>query len=124
MSYHADIFDALSGETAAGPRVYADVADGSTTVPYLVFQTITTGGETNHDGKRGVEFPTVQVTAWAVGRIAAAALADQVNEILEGNTIGDSQISFQFSDRRGNYDAETRLSGEILEYRASVQIPT
>lgn len=124
MSYQADLFNALvadptiSGITGAG--IFADVADGSASAPYLVYQVISTGGETTHDGTRPIEFPLIQFSCWAAGKAAAIALASALNALLDGNTLpGSSGITFQFSNQFGSYDPETKLFGEIIEYRAS-----
>ena len=124
MNYQADIFDALTGDNAiaalVGTKVFPDVADLSATVPYLVCQTIYTGGETTHDGERNLEFPLVQITAWAATKAGAIALGDLVTNLLDGATIaGTSAATFQFSNRMGTYDPGERLFGEIAEFRAS-----
>lgn len=124
MSYQSDIITALAaaGSITAivGTRVYADVADGSATAPYITFQTISTSGETTHDGVRNLEFPLIQVNCWATSKTGAIALASAVNALLDGNTIaGSSGVTFQFSNQFGTYESDTKLFGEILEYRAS-----
>ena len=124
MSYQLNIMTALAAASTitdiVGTRIYADVADGSATAPYLVYQVITTTGETTHDGVRNIEFPLIQFSCWATGKAAAIALASAVNALLDGNTLaGSSNISFQFSNQFGQYDIETKLYGEILEYDAA-----
>ena len=127
MSYQSDTYTALTSATAitaiAGSRIYADVADGSTAPPYLVYQFISASGETTHDGTRDTEFPLIQLTAWATTKAGAIALADAVKATLEGQTIaGDSASSFQHSNRFGTYEDPTKLFGEILEYRMASKI--
>ena len=124
MSYQSDTYQALvssatiSGMT--GARIYADVADGNAAAPYLVYQVISTGGETTHDGDRSIEFPLIQFSCWAASKAQAIALASAVNALLDGNTLaGASGVSFQFSNQFGQYEPETKLFGEILEYRAA-----
>lgn len=124
MSYQSNIYSALTGNgTIAGlvsTRIFPDVADGSAAAPFVVYQTITTGGETTHDGVRNIEFPLIQFSCWAISKANAIALASAVNAVLDGNTIaGSSTVSFQFSNQLGSYDPETKLFGEILEYRAA-----
>ncbi len=124
MSYQSDIFDALTDESTisaiVGDRIFADVADGSTATPYLTFQVVSTSGETTHDGVREIEFPSIQFNCWATGREDAIALASAVNAFLDGSTLsGQSGISFQFSNQFGTYESDTKLFGEILEYRAA-----
>lgn len=127
MSYQSDLTTALAAASTitaiVSTRIYADVADGSTEAPYLVWQVISTGGETTHDGVRNIEFPLIQFSCWATGRASAIALASAVNAVLDGNTLaGSSAISFQFSNQFGTYESDTKLFGEILEYRASCSI--
>jgi hypothetical protein len=127
MSYQSDLTTALAAAAGitgiTGTRIYADVADGSTAAPYLVWQVISTGGETTHDGVRNIEFPTIQFSCWATGKAGAIALASAVNAVLDGNTIsGSSGLTFQFNNQFGTYDPDTKLFGEILEYRASCSI--
>jgi len=124
MSYQSDITTALAAASTitaiVGTRIYADVADGSTAAPYLVWQVISTGGDTTHDGDRSIEFPLIQFNCWATGKASAIALASAVNAVLDGNTLsGSSGITFQFSNQFGSYESDTKLFGEILEYRAS-----
>jgi hypothetical protein len=123
MSYQSDIYTALtaSGAVSAlvGNRVFPDVADGSTPAPYIVFQTITTAGTTPHDGSRDVEFPIIQFSCWAKTKAAAVALGSALNGMIDGQTItGASDVSFTFSNASGNYDPESKLFGEVLEYQA------
>jgi hypothetical protein len=124
MSYQSDTYTALTGNaTIAGivaTRIFPEVADGSAAAPYIVYQTITTSGETTHDGVRNIEFPLIQFSCWATSKGGAIALASAVNTVLDGNTIsGSSNVSFQFSNQIGIYDPDTKLFGEILEYRAA-----
>lgn len=127
MSYQSDTYTALTGSSAitalVSTRIYADVADGSAAPPYLVYQFISAGGETAHDGERDTEFPLIQLTAWATSKASAIAIADAVRTLLEGNTIaGESASSFQHSNRFGTYEDDTKLFGEILEYRMQSKI--
>jgi hypothetical protein len=124
MSYQSDIITALAAASSitniVGTRVYADVADGSTTGPYITFQTVSTTGETTHDGVRNLEFPLIQFNCWATTKAAAIALASAVNAVLDGKTLlGTSKVTFQFSNQFGQYESDTKLFGEILEYRAA-----
>ena len=127
MSYHTDTQTALVESEAINGivfgRVFADVADGSATAPYLVYQFVSEGGETTHDGSRGVVFPLIQISCWATTKSGAITLGDAVKETLEGQTIeGDSGASFQHSDRFGTYEDDTKLYGEIIEYRMAATL--
>jgi len=124
MSFQGDIYTALTTDSGVsaiiGSRLFADVADGSTVTPYLVYQVIGTNGETTHDGNRNLEFPSIQFSAWANTKAAAIALASAVNTALDGQTLaGTSDISLTFSDQSGTRDPESNLYGEILEYRGA-----
>jgi len=124
MSYQSDLTTALAAASTitaiVSTRIYSDVADGSAAAPYLVWQVISTEGETTHDGVRNLEFPTIQFSCWATGKAAAIALASAVNTVLDGNTLaGSSGLTFQFSNQFGTYESDTKLYGEILEYRAN-----
>jgi len=124
MSYQSDIYTALkaNGPLAAlvGTAIFPDVADGTVAPPYLVYQVISTDGETTHDGNRNLEFPLIQFSCWAVTKAAAITLAAAVNTVLDGKKLaGTSAVTFQFSNQYGTYDPETKLFGEILEYRAA-----
>jgi hypothetical protein len=126
MSYQSDIMTALAAASTitsiVGTRIFADVADGSAAAPYLTFQTITTGGETTHDGVREIEFPMIQFNCWAKGKADAIALASALNALMDGNTLaGTSGVTFQFSNQFGTYESDTKLFGEILEYRTSTK---
>jgi len=122
MSFQEDIFTALSYDSGVtsivGDRIFADVADGTTAAPYLVYQVISTGGTTPQDGIRNLEFPTVQFSAWANTKAQAIAIASAVNELFDGKTQpGSSAIKLLFSDQSGVYESETNLFGETLEFR-------
>jgi hypothetical protein len=124
MSYHSDLYSALSSSIAlsdlVGDRIFPDVADASAKAPYIVYSIISTGGETTHDGKRDIEFPSIQITAWATGKSESISIMDAVVSLLDGKTVtGESGLTLMFSNRHGSYDAEERLFGEILELSAS-----
>jgi len=124
MSWQTDMRLALIGSPAlnalVGSAVWETVADSATTAPYVVYQTVSTGGETTHDGDRSLEFPSIQITAWATTAESARNVASKVNAVLDGKTlIGSSKVSFQLSGQSSSYDQETRLFGEIIEYTAA-----
>lgn len=104
-------------------RIYADFADGVTAAPYLVYQVITTGGETCHDRSRDIEFPLIQITGWAASKFESVALGDAVTAALDGVTQeGIFGLTLTFSDRQGQRDHETKLFGEIMEFRGATAI--
>lgn len=124
MSYQKDIYTALAGNATlaaiVGNRIFPDIADGTAVAPYVVYTVVSTGGETTHDGDRNLDFPLVQFSIYAITKAAAIAAASALNAILDGNTLsGASNISFQFSNQSGTYESDTKLFGEILEYRSA-----
>ena len=126
MSYQSDIKAAFTDSddltAIIGTRLYADVAPGTATAPYCVFQTIATGGTTTHDGDRSLEFPLIQFSCWATTKDGAIALASAVNDLLDGNTLaGSSGITFRFSGQNSNYDPESRLFGESIDFTGACQ---
>jgi len=65
----------------------------------------------------------VQFSCWASTKAGAVALGNAVAATLDGKTIsGTSAASFQFSNRFGEYEQDTKLYGEILEFRMAVKI--
>lgn len=127
MSWQADMRAALIGNPALnsliGANLWAMVADSATTTPYAVYQTFSTGGETTHDGDRSLEFPNVQITAWATTDTEVQLVAKRITRTLEGKTLpGSSRVSFQFSDQHSSYDETTKLFGEVLEFTAAANI--
>lgn len=121
MGYQADIYSALTNAggitSLVGTRIYPDIADKDAVAPYIVYQTVTTGGTNSHDGERAYVFPLVQFSCWAQTKAGALALASAVAAVLDGNTIdGNSDCSFQFANQSPNYDLEARLFGEVIEY--------
>jgi hypothetical protein len=124
MTYEADIYNLLvanSGIIAlVGDRVYWDVADGDAVAPFIVLQTVSTQGETAFDGSRDDSFPLVQFSAWAPTKLDAVALRQAIRAAAEGLEIeGDSKSSLGFSNSISSYDTQTKLFGEIIDYRVS-----
>jgi len=69
MSWQSDIVKAILTDSALcaiiGENIFADVANGNTPAPYIVYQQISKIGETNFSGTRPVIFPLVQFSCWA-----------------------------------------------------------
>ncbi len=123
MSYQSDIYSAVTGDATMagliGTKFSWDIADGGTAPPYVVAQTITTRGETTHDGVRNIEFPRIQFSCWAKTKSEAINIVSKLNNLLDGNTIaGASAVTFQFSNQISQYESATELFGEIIEYQA------
>lgn len=124
MSYQADITDAILENDVLsdiiGGRFFWDVADDDASPPFLVAQVISTDSETCHDGTRDWSFPLIQFSAWAATKVQAIGLGSAIRGEIEGVTIqGDSNVSLSFAGENSTRDQETKLYGEIIEYRAS-----
>jgi hypothetical protein len=125
MSYQADIFAAIQGNSALttriGDRFSWDAADGDqATPPYLVAQTISGGGETDHAGDREWSFPLIQFTAWARSKADAIEIIATLRSELEGHDLpGESIVSLAYANEQSTRDTESRLYGEIIDFRAS-----
>lgn len=127
MSYEADIYRAVKDCSplwdAIGGRFMWDIADPSTSSPYIVAQTVSDSGETDFDGTRDISFPTVQFTCWATTKQRAIEIMAIFRDNLEGYDLpGDSRCSLGFSNRFSTYDPTARLFGIILQYKASLQL--
>lgn len=119
--YQADLFTAIkaaAGITSiVGAKVHAMVAPASSSAPYLVYQVIGTSGQTHHDGARPVEFPLIQFSCWSETPAEAISLAAAVRAAFDGQTLaGTSNLSLVFSGQSGQYDDESELYGEIIEF--------
>jgi len=124
MSYQEDIYEAIIADTAVaalvGTRVYPDVAPGAAAAPFIVWNVISSGGTTAHDGTRDIIHPLLQFDCWHTSRIAAVNLAAKLRAALEGFTLpGASECWLSFSNESSQRDQETNLFAETLELRAS-----
>lgn len=124
MSYQSDIYDAIiaNGPVSAivGTKVFADVAPGNATPPFIVYQTISEAGTTAWDGDRLVSFPLVQFSCWSAGKASAIALASALKTAIEGRDLpGSSNASLSFSNQTSTRDQQTKLFGEQIDYRVS-----
>ena len=127
MSYQSDIFDAIRGSAALveviAERFSWDIADGATPAPYLVAQTVSGDSDTTHDGNRTTTFPLVQFTCWATGKETALAVMAILKNEIEGVELpGSSGASLTYSGENSTYDRESKLYGEIIDYRVSCTI--
>ena len=124
MSYQSDIYGSLTSclplMVLATGGVFWDVADGSTAPPYLIIQTISGNSETSFDGDRSLCFDLIQITAWAKPKSAVVEIAAILRRDIEARTLpGTSQATLIYTGGQSTYDPETKLSGEIIEYRVS-----
>ena len=124
MSWQSDIVSAILTDTALcaiiGENVFADVAPGNTPAPFIVYQQISESGETTFDGIRNVTFPLVQFSCWAKTKSNAIDLVSKLRTAIEGrNLTGDSNASLAFSNQNSTRDQQTKLFGEMVDYRVS-----
>lgn len=124
MSYEADIYAAaMADETLVdliGTKFFWGVADGNTVAPYVVAQTVSSNGETAHDGSRDVTFPLVQFSCWAATAAGAIALRSAIKAALEGRNLpGTSNASLGYSGDYSTYEQQTKLHACIIDYRVS-----
>lgn len=124
MSWQSDIVSAILGDAAlaaiVSENVFADVAPGSATAPYIVYQQVSETGDTTFDGIRNVTFPLVQFACWSPTKTGAIELASKLRASIEGRNIeGDSNASLGFSNQTSTRDQQTKLFGEIIDYRVS-----
>jgi hypothetical protein len=124
MSYQSDINNAVAASSTLygliGNRFFWDIADDDATAPFLVAQTISTDGETCHDGTRDWEFPLIQFSAWAATKAESIEIGSAIKRDLEGvELMGASRVSLSYSGTNSTRDQETKLYGEIIDYRAS-----
>jgi hypothetical protein len=124
MSYQSDIFEAIGSSSVMtdliGDRFCWDLADGGTAPPYLVAQTISGDGETLHDSTRDWSFPLIQFACWAKTKAEAIAIMSAFRQEFEGVEIsGPSNVSLSYSGETSTRDPQTKLYGEIIDYRAS-----
>lgn len=109
----ATIFARLSG--LADGRVFWDVADQGTPVPYLVL--------TKVSGRRGMAFAgltgervyRLQVAAWGQAKMDAIALQEQAVSAL--CVVGADGLTVEAVDEMGDdYDETTSLHGVLNEF--------
>lgn len=125
MSYEADIYAVVQATSALttliGTRFFWDIADGSAVAPYIVAQTISDSGETDHDGDRSISFPLIQFSCWAKTKVEALAVMAAFKTAMEGVTLaGSSATSLSFAGQNSSYDRDTKLYGQIHDYRAAI----
>ena len=127
MSFESDITDAVNASTGLaaliGNRFSWNIADGTTAPPYIVATVVSGSGETPLDGNRSHAFPLIQIACWATTHAQAIAIMRQFKRDIEGVTLpGDSKVSLGYTNQNSSYDNETKLHGEIYDYRASATL--
>jgi hypothetical protein len=90
MSLEAKIYALLSADAGVlalvSTRVYPVVAPQGTTLPYVVYQRISSGREYALDGYCGLENSRMQVDVYADTEKEAWAVADAVTTAMRGST--------------------------------------
>lgn len=125
MSWQSDITAAVTGSSALttliGDRFSWDVADGTqAAAPFLVAQVISADGETDFSGVRSLVFPLIQFTAWATSKEQAIGIIATLAREIEGRNLpGDNNVSLGYAGEQSTRDPQTKLYGEIIDYRAS-----
>lgn len=112
MTIETEIFTALRG--LVSDRVYPDVNDEGTDAPYIVHQRV--GGATPTFLERASpsqEGVRLQVTSWATTRIAAVALAKQVQDTLVALTTVAAKPA---GDPVSLHDPDTKLRGSTQDF--------
>lgn len=127
MSYQSDIYAAIIASAtlseAIGGNFSWEVADGSTPAPYIVAQTISDDGGGDLAGDRSLTFPLVQFTCWAVSKEQAIDIMRTFKAEIEGrNLTGDSNPSLGYAGQQSTRDPQTKLFGEIREYKVSANL--
>lgn len=107
----------------AGTRLFPDVAPPNQKGPYFVWQQITGGGSSQHDGPCDVKNPIVQYVCWADKRSVADAGRDLLSGFLSSKVIPSTlyDIAFTYSDEDSLYDPETKRFGAALDLRAHIK---
>lgn len=112
MSLEPQIFAAIAGLVA--DRVYPDIAPEKTQLPYITYQQV--GGDAvNYTDKTvpNSRNARVQVNVWAATRLAASALADQVEDALRVVTSFDTEV---LGARVSVYEQDTKLRGARQDF--------
>lgn len=93
-------------------RMYPESAPQDVTLPYLVYQRISTPPNYTHDGDSTLQFPRFQIMGVASTASGARALAVAVRAALSGKTgsLGDGSVSVQgifIANETSNFDDDT-----------------
>lgn len=112
MAIESQVYDAL--KALAGGQVYPDVAPAGTQPPYITYQAVGgqpinyLGGES--PGKRNAR---MQVSVWAATRLAAVALAQQVEDAMRAAKPLQTEV---LTGQLAVYDEETTYRGALQDY--------
>jgi hypothetical protein len=95
-------------------RVYADVAPATVVKPYITYQSVGGQDETTFDGLNALQNSRMQVNVWAITRVSASALMQQVLQALTAAPVRGTPIGAPVSV----YEEDTKLYGS----RADISI--
>lgn len=116
MSLESSIFNALSDVASATAaligsgtdcRAYPVQAPAGVTVPYVIFQPISSDPDQTHGGASEIAFDLVQFACFATSAAAARALRDAVVSDLDGAALATGKPTLQ--DRRSSYEPAVDL---------------
>lgn len=102
-----------------GTRFFPVGARQGASYPYATWQVISTQGAAHLDGPSNLDWPRVQINAWADTAMAALALAEAVRAAIDGIPSTAAGLSFvaTLQDQRGPApDEETRKFGVSQDY--------
>jgi len=124
MSWQSDIVNAILSDSELcsiiGGNLFADVAAGSATAPFIVYQSVSDASSTDFDGNRNLAFPLVQFSCYSATKQGAIELASKLKRVIEGKRLdGESNVSLGFTNQLSNRDQQTKLFSEIVDYRVS-----
>jgi hypothetical protein len=113
MTVEQDLFDTLK-VLGAGTRVFPDVAPYGTARPYITYQQV--GGEpvsfleNTLPSKKNSRF---QINCWATTRLAAAALARQVEAAMVQASAFQAR---PLADHTATHNEDTNLYGTLQDF--------
>lgn len=122
LSWEDDVFAALQANALytakVADRTYPSLAPTGVTDGYVVWQEISTEGESTLAGAATVLHPLVQFTAWSSNRNWARDVRKIIKDTFDGKTVaGDFRVSATFSNQLFSFEPDSRLYGALLELR-------
>ncbi len=108
MAVEEAIYTILTGDGVVGPliatRVYPGLAPQEATLPYVVYDRISTPRVRSLDGTSDLAHPRHQITSWATTYAGAKALATAVRNALDdySGAVGAETIDDAYIDDEGD----------------------
>lgn len=127
MTWDEEVFSFVTSDTKffnfAKTNLFPDVAPSGQAAPFFVWQEITGGGSSQHDGPCDVSNPIIQYACWAGKRSLANEGREILKDLLSSKVLPPDEydIAFTYSNELSTYDSETKLFGAILELRAHIK---